>query len=1483
MYLLLILFLLFIGVFAVVNTPKVQTYLAQKLAAYLSKQLKTEVTIGRVEIEFIKTAVLHNLHINDLHHDTLIFVSVAKIDYSGFFAKENRIQLSKIELENGRLKIGQYANEKDLNIDFFIDFVSPPSKVKRPKNYKYQTIASDNFILKNIDFSYRFESDTAIDPHIFNSSYIHVKRLFAGIQKFKVLKDTISFYCRHLEGTERCGLRINELEAQMRISPAFLEFDNFKLNTNHSKLAGTFHLNTNSFKDYSNFEEAVHMKGKFSKSEFQLADAAYFNKTIEGLKMKILFEGEIKGTEASLKGKNLKIKFGENSIFKGNVSMNGLPNWDNTFTHLDIDELITNKQDLEQIQSYPFTTGEKLVLPPEIEKFGNMNIKGTFTGFESDFVATAFITTAIGKLETDIEMKTNDTNQLAYYKGKLKTTDFNLGEYYNMQDVIGKLTLDVDVNGHGLKKNNVNTNITGNVQMFQFNNYNFNNIAVNGNFTKDIFDGNFSMNDENAVLDFDGTINLVNKYPKFDFASNIKYVNLQKLGLTSSDKKAIVSSNLQVDIVGDNIDNLVGTITAENTIFQEQNKAYKINNISVASTTNGTQKRLSIISDIVEGNIQGDYTLMKIGKAFKKLSSSYVPSLENNKEVSKVLLDNSFTEHFTYNFKFLNAQPLSKSLLKQIEILPGTTLDGHFFAEQNDFTCNINAKEIIVFGYKFKQFQLVAMPNNVDGKHQFDANISTSKIMMSDSAYIEGFNLKNTVANNNLNSTLIWKNNSTIKNEGNVNVNTIFSNNSTTIKILPSQIFIQDSAVTINPKNSILIDSAGVWFNNMDLINNQQSISLNTIKNNDGNNELAFIFKHFAMSWLNPIYKKDDVQLSGTLDGQGTLALANNNVIFTATIALNAFKINDELLGNGSLICVYNDRAESIAINGKFLKNDYAVLSARGFYYPYKENENLDLEISLDKFSLKYAEIYTHGIFSNLSGYVTGDLILHGSGEEPIVEGTLELQKSAFRVDYLNTTYSFNGSVKFTKNKIQFTDIVLNDAKGNKGKASGVFLHDYFKDIKYKIDIEMNKLMCLNTNATQNSAFYGKAFASGTVKVKGDLDNVSFDIEAKSEKGTFFVIPLYGAEEVVESNFLEFVKHDTLKVKNNKKFDLSGIQMRFDLELTPDATIQMMFDPKVGDAITGSGTGNIKMNIDTKGDFTMFGNYVVQKGDYLFTLQNVINKKLAIEQGGTIQWTGDPLNADINLVAVYKLRTSLYEIYPADESKKRVPVECKLIMTDKLLKPTIKFDIVLPNADQTTRDAIKNAINSDNEADLNKQVFSLLFLGKFFPTGDNNSTAGESAKNNGSELLSNQLSNWIGQTFKNINLGVKYNSADQSTNREIAIEASKQLYNNRITIDGNFGYISNSNNAAIKNPTNIIGDVNIDYKITNDGKFRVKGFNRSNDYTQLTNGGAYTQGVGLIYREDFETFDELLKRYRLKNEKKNAPSLLNELEPDSLK
>jgi hypothetical protein len=315
------------------------------------------------------------------------------------------------------------------------------------------------------------------------------------------------------------------------------------------------------------------------------------------------------------------------------------------------------------------------------------------------------------------------------------------------------------------------------------------------------------------------------------------------------------------------------------------------------------------------------------------------------------------------------------------------------------------------------------------------------------------------------------------------------------------------------------------------------------------------------------------------------------------------------------------------------------------------------------------------------------------------------------------------------------------------------------------------------------------------------------------------------------------------------------------------------------------GKGNMKLEINTLGKFNMYGDYVIDEGDYLFTLQNIINKKFLVEKGGVISWSGNPSDAMLEIKAVYKTRTALYNLLllPGDEYKKRMPIECQLYLTGRLLSPTIKYDIVLPNAAEETRNKVREAINNDEE--LSKQFLSLLVMNSFYT--DPARAAGEGSsgalmtrdigRTTSLELLSNQLSNWMSQLSKDFDIGVNYRAGDQLvTRQEVEVALSTQLLNDRVSINGNFDVGTGNTTTATNttttatvpknNSTNLTGDFNLEVKLVESGKLRFKVFSRLNDQTYYQQ-APYTQGIGLFYRDEFSSVGQLSRRYQDKVKK----------------
>lgn len=1457
--------LFLVGVYALMRSSTIQTFLSHKVATYLSEKLKTEVQVGSVDFELFRTFVINDVFVRDLHKDTLVYAGQLKLSVKNFNINKNVFNLKSIEVVNTRFNLVQYKNEHDLNFQFIVDAFDngDTSHTKSKPMYVW----CHNFELKNVDFSYRYENDTTPNYGI-NFNDAHVKHVNARLSNFYVEGDTLNGRIDNLTAVEKSGFIIKRFTSEVRICGQFMNFKNLDFTTNNSHVVtDLLSFKSKNWRDYNNFEENVYMSAIFKRSIVEMEDISYFAPELEGIKKMLTLSGDVHGKVNDLKGRKVNIAFGKSSFLNGDFDLNGLPYLKETFVHLKIEALSTNQTDLETLPNYPFTDKTYLKLPHNIERLGQMNFKGNFTGFYNDFVAYGNLNTQIGSISSDIQMKQASAEAPVTYKGKLKSNAFDIGTYYGLADVMRNITLDIDIEGKGLNINNISADIKGKVFSFEFQKYNYRNIDVKGNFAKNIFNGQFAVEDENVALNFDGDIDLTGKLPYLNFKSEIRKANLSNLNLFKTKNKIDFSTTAIVNLTGDDIDNLIGSIRLTNTHLIQNEKSVDVQNFLLNSTINKDNRSLQLLSDFADAEIKGQFSLNELQAAVQKMIESYIPSII---ATTKTKVEPS-PQNFEFTLLTKQSEDVSRVLFEKLCLHKATLIQGDFHSTKNTFKLNVTAPEIDIADRNLKEFEirsqtesekinLVVKANNL----ALGSNNNVRKIIFYTNAFQDSLKFK-----------LQWINDDVLNNKGKLSGYAAFNSaQNVNIHFLPSEIFVEDSLWTISKNNLIQIKSDSIHFSDFALTHNAQSLKVDGLISSKNSDLLNISLSNFNLNILNPLLRQDDITLGGIVDGNTTISGIRTNLVFTSALKFKGFSFNDELLGDGSVMSLWDDSKESIAINGRFLRGDIPTISASGFYYPFRNENSLDFELAFQKTQLKLLEKYTTDVVSHINGTATGDLFLSGSLKKPILTGSLEIQKGGFLVDYINTNYTFSSTVIFKNGLITIPGFILYDANGNKAKAEGVVTHNYFNDIRFEFNLDANKFYCLNTNAAQNNLYYGKAFASGLIKIYGDLKNVNFDIDARTEKGTQFNIPLSGSEEISENKFVTFInKNDTAsKVKNAYEVDLSGIQLNFDLDVTPDADVQLIFDSKIGDVIKGNGSGNLKMQINTLGQFNMYGDYTINNGDYLFTLKNVINKRFKIDQGGTIAWNGDPYDADVNINAIYKVRTSLFELLQDTSSayKKRVPVDVVLHMADKLFNPTINFDINLPNSDERIKSEVRSAIGYESEADLNKQVFSLLVLGRFFPPSEqkNNTTANNDIglTSNSSELLSNQISNWLSQTNDLLKIGVKYRPGDEITNKELQVAVSTELFNDRVSIDGNVGVANNPYSAS-----NIVGDVNVEYKINRDGKFRVKAFNQSNDYTTIANNGPYKQGLGLFYREEFDTWGELIRRYREKVRSIRAP------------
>ena len=1440
------------------QTGFVQTYLAKKVASVLSDKLHTEVSIGSLQITFLLDVILEDVLVKDQHKGVLLSADALLVDMNDVFFERNLISLNNIILHKSTVNLIKYKGEKKLNYQFLLDYFNSTDTTKSKGSRSWKIwIASLNLI--NSNFTYQNQNKQLADKGIdFND--LGLTDINAKIDNLLMIKDTIYANINSLSFKDKSGFVVKNFSTSAKVSPVGIIADDLRLETTETSLAIDLAFNYNSYDDFDNFIDKVKISALFKPSRIYLNDIGYFSPEFFGMNNKINVAGEIKGNIANLKGKDFQFLYGKSTYFLGNFNISGLPNIESTYIHFNIRNFFTCQYDLQNFE-LPTSSGiQHLSLPDEVVRLGNVRFKGAFTGFYNDFVAYGDFITDMGKITTDITLRKNHTTNQIEYDGKVASTNLNIGNILALPDEFGYISMNATVSGSGLDADNAALNMKGTIASIDFRNYHYNNIQVEGNLAKKKFNGYMKIDDENVKLDFNGTVDYSKDLPSFNVKSKIENLRMSKLHFMdlSSDSLSSLSTELELDFAGNTIDNIQGTIHAENTSFVYKGAKHFMSNFLFSNTAekNG-DKSLKLRSDYIDADISGNFMFNDLYLSSLKFIKDYMPSYSS---WIKENLDSIPEQNFVYFIKLKNTSSLCELFMPDLTVSPNTVLKGSYNTKQSLLDLNITSALTTYQNMKFKDFFISGKTKD----SRINVNIGCEQIAFSDSIGLDNVVFKSVTRNDSINYKLIWENaNDNIKNSGNIiGFLSFYQRPRFELKFLDAKLVINDTAWTIDPGNDISFDSSSINIKDLLFSTESQHLKINGSVSQNPADLLHINFENFNVSDLDMLNSYTGVDFDGYLNGNVDVSNIYKSPNVVSDLTINDFYVNKDRLGKAILITTWDDLKKAFTINADIIyegsTGSNKPISIAGSYYPERKKDNFDLELELTNFKLKLLEKYLSSFSSNFKGYATGRLKLKGTPAEPDLQGHLFLMVKGFKIDYLNENYSFTDSVIVTNNAFSFDHIVINDSYGDTAILDGSITHKNFKNMKFDLAIRPYNLQCLNTDASMNSMFYGKAYVSGLVKISGDVNNIKMDIDAKTEKNTHLFIPISSESEISDNDFIRFTsKKVQISKTDDYNVDLSGITLNMDLDVTPVADVQIIFDSKIGDIIKAKGSGNLRMEITTKGDFNMYGDYVIDQGDYLFTLKNVINKKFTIQKGSSLKWNGSPYDAYADITAVYAVKAALSDLNGDTSStyKKRIDVDCLLGMKDKIFNPTISFDLDLPNSDEATKTLVKSIVN--NEQEMNQQIFSLLILNRFTMPGkipNVNSGLGSTS----TELLSNQLSNWLSQISRKVDVGVNYRPGNQMTSDELEIMLATQIFNDRMSIDVNGGVSGTQGNNG--KTSNIVGDVNIEYKINKDGRLLVKGYNKSNTVDMLNNNSPYTQGLGIFYRREFDTFGELLKR-----------------------
>ncbi|NUM51285.1 MAG: translocation/assembly module TamB [Flavobacteriales bacterium] len=1465
---LLLLLLMQVIVLMLLRLPTVQTKLVQYIASEFSAKIGTPVSIRYIALDAFKNLTLEGLYIEDKQADSLIYIGNLQADFSVQW-KPLAVSVKMVAIDSLTLHLKKYKQPREYNIDYIIEALSSNDKDTSESEPFDIKVTFGDLKITNSTIYYNDYKWPAKERVIFDENRLAIYNTNVTLKNIQFDADTIRAQITQLSANEKSGFKVNNLIADFSVSATKTVLNAAEIYTPHSTVFADITFLTDSFPDFNEFISNVYWDADVKKSTISFADINYFSRAFDDVYEKVEFESKIKGTIDNFKMRQLNATFHSGTHVKGNLDMKGLPDENNTYLYFDVKELEANKKSIEKMY-FLFGEDSMFTIPDNFYHLGNLKYKGILSGFFNDVVAYGDFQTNLGVLRTDISLKYDNLRNKTSYSGRLRTQGFNAGNFFYLSPDLGNVALDAKINGEGFTLETIDCHFDGTVFSFELLGYNYKNIVVNGNLKNQKFSGKLDVKDPNLDFDFEGTTDFTGKMPVMDFTANIRSAKLATLELfNKSDTNTNFSTTVKLSLTGNNIDNITGSVEMLNTFYADSDEKFTVNAVDFFIDDSGKEKIMVFTSDILDGEIQGKFNLRTLPLAFEQLLSNYIPAKFSLPSEDKKLQDN-----FRFNIEFIDPEDVLHALTGFLRIGSNSSLSGKLNLAENDLYIKGNATFIDIYDLKLKNCLITGKSL----EKSLYLNFGSNRLIINDSIYFENFNLNNQLLNDSLYVNSNWENNSLFKNNGDLNSVTVFkSKNRIENSLLNSSFTISDSLWRVNNHNKIILDSGFIKIENLSLKTNASSVVIDGVLSDNPSHQIDAVLTNFDINYLNPIINDKNIRIDGLLNGTLSISKFSKNPVLNSNVSITDFSLNESLLGNGNIVSIWNKETETITLNGDFKRENIPVLDFKGTIFPTKKGQELSIQFVMNKTDLNIIEYFSEGVLSNVKGFASGIFGIYGSVHNPITDGSLVLEKVSFKVDYLNTTYSMKGTAKLEieEDMVALNNALMLDEKGNTAFVNATLFHNQFKEITYDIGIHSKNLLMLNTSIAQNDLYYGTAFLSGDINIAGYGEQLLIDANIKTEKGTYFNIPLNGPEEVSEYGFIKFISRtDTLNLLEAELLDLTGVVLAIDLTMTTDAEVKLIFDEKVGDIMRGRGTGNIKMDINTNGDFNMMGDYVIEEGDYLFTLQNVINKKFVIEKGGKIRWNGSPYEAEIDIYALYKLRAALNDVIQdsSDIYKKRVPVDLRMHLFNNLMQPDIDFDIHLPTVDEGTKQRVRSVLyvnnNETNNQEMNRQVFALLVLNRFLtpsgldPTTSNNADNPNFGAQSSSELLSNQISNWLSQISNQFDVGFAYRPGSELTNDEVELALSTQIFNDRVVLDGNVGYLNNANISG--NSSNVVGDFSVEYKVVPDGKLRVKAFNRSNVNNFMLNNAPYTQGVGFFYRKDFDRFKDIFKSKKKK-------------------
>jgi hypothetical protein len=1463
---------------AVVNmkrTDSVWNY--QFLVDYFSAP-KTKKSSSKNNLELdLKILELKNIVFNKVDgwigQDMKGSVKKLYLDAEDFDLNSKVIAITRIDIENPVFGLYDYTGNKPAASTpeaAMITIKEPGQLQLNPGDWR-MSVAEIN--LKDGTFINEKETDRAPYTDRFDGLHIRFSAINGSLKNILFAKDTILARI-NLSTREKSGFEVKPLLADAKFTPDMMEFSKLDITTDKSRIGNYYVMRFRNFNaDMSDFLHSVKLEGRFENSKIHSDDIAWFAPELKTWKRLIYLNGNATGTIDNLSANRFTLKT-DNSIIKGDITLKGLPDINNTFINFKSTGSQTNYKDIVAV--VPSLKGAGL---SQMYSLGNIRFTGNYTGFINDFVAYGNINTALGNINADVNMKL-PSGKVPTYSGKISTAGFNLGRLINNRQ-LGNIALNGKVKGSGFTANTLDINFDGKVQQVSYSGYNYQNITLDGKFVKSLFTGNLNIDDPNLqISNLNGSVNLQGDSTLFSFTANLQKANLQQLGLTR--EAFTLSGLLNLNIKGNNIDNFLGTAKMYNASLLHDSTRLSFDYFNLNSYIEGGKKTLSVQSNEVEGDITGHFKIMELPDAFAVFLNRYYPSYF--KDPGYDIGD----QDFSFLVKTKEVSDYVQLLDKRLSGFDNSVFSGNLRLAQNEF--NINAT-VPAFSYDGKNFESITLTSK-GNRDSLNTVISLREFALSDSLKFPNTRLALTSSKDITHIQLSTSASKTIS-DAQLNATVQTFTDGVKINFAPSSFILNEKKWNLAKDGEITLRKSVIKANDVRFTQSNQEIIIATETDRlTGNTNLVARLRSVNINDFTSLFLKQP-RLEGILTGNLTLKDPFGKPVIEFDATADEFRLDDEEIGSVKLKGDVNTATGLITakVNADNEKNKFEIDGR----YNYKDSlgNQMNFAMKAEKFDISLLNNYLGGIFSDIKGNInTTDLKVYSGLDHNYVTGAINITEGELKVIYTQCKYRFtNETINFNPDEIDFGLIQLRDTLGNSGTASGKMQHKFFNDFGFEnIRFETGKMLLLNTGRKDNSQFYGKVIGKALMTLNGPVTDMRMNISGEPsavDSSHIFIPTSSSSQEYGKIDYIDFIQYGAKMEDEYKGKKETSFLVNMNLKANPACKIDVILDEATGDIIKGRGNGLLNIVVGTKEPLSIRGRYDITSGEYKFNFQTFLQKYFNILNGSSITWNGDPYLAQINIDAEYLAKkVDLSNLSSSAKQKENVTIIAHL--TGVLNKPIIKFEFRLPASSEISKDLfVSNKLEAlkNDETEMNKQVASILIFNSFisadqnqgFITGGN--TIGIATSTIGG-IVSGWLTNLFNKELLRATSGVVSTYIDFSSSLDLQSRAallqanvsaglklvlSSQLV---VLVGGTLDY--NNPYAQLNKKGLFTPDINIEWSLNRDGSLKVIGFNRTS--VDLTQGQRNRSGVKLSYRKDFDNVSDILAPNREK--KKN--SLINE-------